>query len=83
MSNFQLADEQMAQFQRDGYLMVRGLFNQTEMDGLLTYAKGDQILAGEAYLRADATGAETRLALRNDLDDDPVYTAIVRSHRFG
>jgi ectoine hydroxylase-related dioxygenase (phytanoyl-CoA dioxygenase family) len=81
MIDFHLSDEQISQFHCDGYLIVRGLFDQPEMDGLLTYAKGDQDLVGESYVRSDATGAETRLALRNDLDDASVYTAIVRSQR--
>lgn len=81
MAKFTLSDEQVAKFHHDGYLIARGLFDQSEMDGLLRYAKGDQVLASEAYVRTDATGAETRLALRNDLDDESVYTAIVRSRR--
>ena len=81
MSNFVLSEETQAQFQRDGYVIARGLFNRDEMDGLLTFAKQDQQLVGEAYVRRDAKGAETRLALRNDLNDDSIYTAIVRSRR--
>ena len=81
MNTFSLTDEHLSQFQNDGYIIARQLFNQPEMDGLLTYAKGDQTLAGEAYVRADSTGAATRLALRNDLDNTSVYTAIVRSQR--
>lgn len=76
-----LDDERIGDFNCDGYLIVRGLFDQQEMEGLLTYAKGDQTLVGESYVRSDATGGETRLALRNDLDDASVYTAIVRSQR--
>ena len=37
--------------------------------------------AAEAYARRDATGGESKLAVRNDLDDDSPYTAIVRSSR--
>jgi hypothetical protein len=81
MVKFKLSEELLADFHRDGYLIARELFDQPEMDGLLRYAKGDEVLANEAYVRADATGAETRLALRNDLDDESVYTAIVRSRR--
>lgn len=76
-----LTNEQIAQFHCDGYLIVCGLFNQSEMQGLLNYAKDDQELLGESYVRSDSTGAETRLSLRNHLDDASVYTAIVRSQR--
>ena len=81
MSKLEVSQEQIADFHRDGYLVVRELFDQQEMAGLLAYAKGDQALDEEAYVRRDAAGGTTRLALRNDLDDDSVYTAIVRSHR--
>ncbi|MCG8587624.1 MAG: phytanoyl-CoA dioxygenase family protein [Pirellulales bacterium] len=81
MTQFAVGEEQRDDFQRDGYVIARELFNQQEMDGLLAYAKGDDVLAGEAYVRRDASGAETRLALRNDLDDSCIYTSIVRSRR--
>jgi ectoine hydroxylase-related dioxygenase (phytanoyl-CoA dioxygenase family) len=68
-------------FDRNGYVMCRALFDSPEMMALLAYARGDRQLAAEAYVRRDATGGESRLALRNDLDDQCPYTAIVRSHR--
>jgi ectoine hydroxylase-related dioxygenase (phytanoyl-CoA dioxygenase family) len=77
----QLTIDQLRSFQDDGYLFVRELFAADEIAGLLDYAKNDQTLAGESYVRKDATGGETRLALRNDLDDSSIYTAIVRSPR--
>ncbi|MGI9455178.1 MAG: phytanoyl-CoA dioxygenase family protein [Aeoliella sp.] len=72
---------QLANFQQDGYILVAQLFDEQEMAGLLRYAKGDDVLAGEAYTREDATGGQSRLAVRNDLADDSLYTAIVRSER--
>ncbi|MCH2598357.1 MAG: phytanoyl-CoA dioxygenase family protein, partial [Pirellulales bacterium] len=47
----------------------------------LSFAKADAALADEAYVRRDSGGGETRLALRNDLDDTVPYTAVVRSQR--
>lgn len=67
-------------FDADGYVFVRGAFAPDEMDALLRVAKSDAALAGEAYARKDATGGESRLALRNDLNDS-VYSAIARSER--
>lgn len=81
MRDFTPSAEQISQFHSDGYLMVRSLFDQLEMQGLLAYAKHDQHLVGESYVRSDATGSQTRLALRNDLDDASIYAAIVRSQR--
>jgi ectoine hydroxylase-related dioxygenase (phytanoyl-CoA dioxygenase family) len=68
-------------FDRDGYYLAKNLFDRDEMTALLKYARADQQLATEAYVRRDATGGESKLALRNDLDDSSLYTAIVRSHR--
>ena len=81
MTGYQVTDEELQAFHHDGYIVVRGLFDAAEMAGLHRYAKGDEALSGESYVRKDADGAETRLALRNDLDDESVYTAIVRSQR--
>lgn len=73
--------DQLAAFEQDGFLLIPALFDADEMDALLRYAKGDEVLAGEAYVRADATGGQSRLAVRNTLDDASPYTAIVRSER--
>ncbi len=81
MSRFTLTDEHQRAFREDGYVMARGLFDADEMRGLLAIAKSDQAIIGEAYVRKDAAGGETRLAVRNDLDDASVYAAIVRSRR--
>jgi ectoine hydroxylase-related dioxygenase (phytanoyl-CoA dioxygenase family) len=70
-----------ADFDRDGYVLLRQLFDDTEMEALLRYARGDDQLASEAYVRQDATGGQSRLAVRNDLDDASPYTAVVRSQR--
>jgi ectoine hydroxylase-related dioxygenase (phytanoyl-CoA dioxygenase family) len=56
------------------------LFTQREADCLLNIAKSDQVLLQESYSKKDATGSESKLAVRNDLDDSP-YAAIVRSQR--
>jgi len=74
-------DDLATSFQEEGYIFERGLFDQEEMAGLLHSAKSDRALAADSYTRKDATGGETRLALRNELEDDSVYTAVVRSER--
>ncbi len=81
MTTYELTEEHSERFQRDGYLIVSALFDPQEIAGLLKFAKADAALADEAYVRRDAKGGETRLALRNDLDDDVPYTAVVRSQR--
>ncbi len=73
--------EGIQEFHRDGYVLIPSVFDADEMDGLLRYSKGDRSLDAQAKTRKDASGGETRLAVRNDLDDDSMYTAIVRSRR--
>lgn len=81
MTTFELTPELIDDFHQDGYLIVRELFDPQEIAGLLSFAKADATLADEAYVRRDSGGGETRLALRNDLDDTVPYTAVVRSQR--
>ena len=81
MSSSAKPKDMLASFQEDGYVFVKGLFAEDEMTGLLTSAKSNQALAAESKVRKDASGGETRLAVRNDLAEDSVYTAVVRSER--
>ena len=81
MPRFKLDESDLKRFGEAGFLIVRELFDHQEMKGLLDFAKADQGLLDESYVRVDSTGAETKLALRNDLDDNSAYTAIVRCER--
>lgn len=72
--------EQKKQFEELGYIFQRQLFSSAEMAGLTRAAKNDRQLASEAYGKRDATGAETKLAVRNELEESP-YSAVVRSAR--
>jgi len=78
--NFDIGGNEIAQFDSDGYLIVEELFNEIETNLLLNVAKADKQISEIATDRLDAEGATTRLALRNDLDQD-VYSAIVRAPR--
>jgi ectoine hydroxylase-related dioxygenase (phytanoyl-CoA dioxygenase family) len=76
-----VADERLLdEFCDDGYVVVPQLLDAEETAALLAYAKADQQIVGESYVRKDAAGGETRLALRNELAADSPYAAIVRSH---
>jgi ectoine hydroxylase-related dioxygenase (phytanoyl-CoA dioxygenase family) len=81
MAAFQISEQQAKAFQEDGYFVASRLFDEEEMAALLALAKSDRQLAGESYVRKDAAGGQTRLALRNDLDESSAYSAIVRSER--
>lgn len=80
MPSFTPTESQIADFNRDGYLMVPGLFDKEEMDLMLNIGKGDQQLAKETRGRVDSKGGISKLALRNDLSED-IYSACVRSKR--
>ncbi|MGD9645739.1 MAG: phytanoyl-CoA dioxygenase family protein [Pirellulales bacterium] len=72
--------DEVDQYQRDGYLIVRGLFAADEMAALLDYARRDPALQSSAYDRLDSSGARTRLALWNQAGDD-LYSLFSRSPR--
>jgi hypothetical protein len=80
MPNGPLTAEQHAAYERDGYLLLRSLFDAQEMAILLEYAKNDESLMASAYGRKDATGRETRLALWNQPGED-LYGMFSRSPR--
>lgn len=77
----QFSSAEQQQFQDDGFVLSRGLFTTAEMAGLMRVAKADAGLADEAYVRSDGSGGQTKLAVRNELHDNSVYSAIVRSRR--
>ena len=78
--NFRATSEQLAEFHANGYVIARQLFTESEADGLLRLAKSDRVLLQESYAKKDASGSESKLAVRNELDESP-YAAIVRSER--
>jgi len=75
-----LTKEQVEQFNRDGYLMIKGLFDAEEMDLLMRIAKADQQMAQEAYERLDAFSGRSKLWITGSLGED-IYSAFVRCHR--
>ena len=81
MSRSEQLDDLPTAFQEDGFVFVRELFDRDEMVGLLTSAKSSEALKTESYVRKDAAGGETRLMVRNELEEDSIYTAVVRSER--
>jgi ectoine hydroxylase-related dioxygenase (phytanoyl-CoA dioxygenase family) len=73
-------EKQRRQFDDDGYLIVPQLLDAEETALLLAVAKSDQAILQDAYARKDASGGESRLAVRNELTESP-YAAIVRTKR--
>jgi hypothetical protein len=73
-------DAQLDQYARDGYLLVRKLFDAQEMQTLLNFARQDPALMASAYGRKDSTGQETKLTLWNHPTED-LYGLFSRSPR--
>ncbi len=76
----QLTENEINQFNRDGYLMRKALFDAEEMDLLIRIGKADQRLEREALQRKDANATTSKLWLTDALEDD-IYSAFVRCLR--
>ena len=66
-------------FDRDGYLIVRGLLNNEEVGLLSDIARVDRDLVDQKLVRGDGEGGSAELTVVNTLPEDTVYGAIVRS----
>lgn len=80
MTASRFTDQELSDYQRDGYFIVRGLYDRPEIDKLLHFAKEDPSFSGSVYGRKDSTGHETKLALWNHAGDD-LYSMFARSPR--
>ncbi len=76
-----LPSASVEQFRTDGYLLLPNLLDPEEIDLLRRIAKADQALATQATSRADGEGGAVKLVVRNDLPEETIYGAIVRSRR--
>jgi ectoine hydroxylase len=72
--------EQRSAWDRDGYVMVRKLFDDEEIAILRGAIEGDPALRASLYDRRDASGKATRMALWNH-PGDSVYGLAARSRR--
>ena len=75
-----LSADQRAAFERDGYVMVRKLFDDEEITILRAAIEGDPALKASLYDRRDASGNATRMAIWNH-PGDSVYGLAARTHR--
>ena len=75
-----LSPDQIAQFQRDGYLIVKGLLDAEETALLGQAAREDDALMQSAMDIQDTKGRTTALSLWNHPGAD-IYGMIARSHK--
>lgn len=80
MSRFGVSDDQINEFDREGFLVVPGLLDEAEVELLGRIARADHALAANSYGRADGEGGTVKLLVENDVTDD-VYGAVVRCER--
>jgi len=72
--------DDLAAYDRDGYLLVEQLFDRPEIDLLRNSAKRDSDLDQQAYGRNDGEGGSVRLSLWNHPGDD-LYSMFSRNDR--
>src|SRR5262245_39404548 len=80
MLSSQFTTAELADFDRDGFYLARGLFTSAEIGKLGAFAAQDPAFAGSVYGRKDSTGRETKLALWNEAGDS-LYSMFARSPR--
>ena len=80
MSEGPLSLEQVNEFSRDGYLLIRGLLDTEESQLTIAAARQDEAIRAHSMEVADSKGRSTNLSLWNHPGDD-IYGAICRSRR--
>jgi ectoine hydroxylase-related dioxygenase (phytanoyl-CoA dioxygenase family) len=75
-----LTTDQVAAFERDGYIVVRGLLREDEIALLANAARKDAALFASRYSVEDDSGRKTLMAEWNHAGDD-IYGMVSRSRR--
>lgn len=71
MPGFQLTEENVVAFKRDGYLIIKNFLNTPEVQKLYRFAINDETLRKHAYDLNDQVGKKTRLTLWYTPGNDP------------
>jgi phytanoyl-CoA hydroxylase len=80
MANFQLTPHQIADYHRDGYLIVKNFLSAAETDKLYRIATEDDTMKKHAFDLNDQTGRKTKLSLWYTPGNDS-YGLLTRSRR--
>ncbi len=75
-----LSPDQLARYERDGYLLVEGLFDAEEIGLLLRSARQDRALDQHSFGKADGEGGRVRLSLWNQ-PGEGIYGMFARCRR--
>ena len=77
---FQLSETQVEQYERDGYVILRNLFDEMEIDLLQRAMEQDPAIVESSLIRPDQEGFGTRISLWNRAGDS-VYGLAARGDR--
>jgi ectoine hydroxylase len=80
MNDKPLSTTQLEQFHRDGFIILRGLFDAEEIELLGRAAKEDRVLDQNSFGRDDGSGGNIRLSLWSDPGDN-LYGMFARCRR--
>ena len=80
MGNFKLTEQQMTDFERDGYIIVRNFLTAAETDKLYKIAVGDDAMKKHAFDLNDQSGKKTKLSLWYTPGND-TYGLLTKSRR--
>jgi ectoine hydroxylase-related dioxygenase (phytanoyl-CoA dioxygenase family) len=79
MSGFELTLDQIEQFDELGYIVLDGLLDVEEVDLLHKIARADLQIKQDVASRADGEGGAIDLVVRNEVEPETIYGAIVAS----
>jgi phytanoyl-CoA hydroxylase len=80
MSNFELTPQQIADYNRDGYVIVRNFLNSDEVKKLYAIATEDNMMRKHSFDLNDQSGKKTKLALWYKPGND-AYGLLSKSER--
>ena len=80
MSTFKLTDQQVSNFERDGYVIVRNFLTAAETEKLHNIATGDDAMKKHAFDLNDQSGKKTKLSLWYTPGND-TYGLLTKSRR--
>jgi len=75
-----LSENQKKQFEADGYILIKALFDAEEIELLRSTAHADRELDKHSFSRADGEGGKVRLSLWNHPGDN-IYGMFARCHK--
>ena len=80
MSNFKLTEQQIADYNNDGYVLVKNFLTLPEIDKLYAIATGDDAVKKHAFDLNDQSGKKTKLTLWYTPGND-AYGLLTKSRR--